>query len=94
MTVDVSSKSLISFALAAVADGTNAAGTNPLPTYAAACAGASKFSAIVNNWKPTGTATAITAGNCVIANGVNSEVTGATDANIGATSMAAGLAFD
>lgn len=60
MTVDVSSKSVISVTLGAVAT------VNSLPTYAAACAGASKFTATVRNWKGTAAATDITTGNCVI----------------------------
>lgn len=48
MTIDISSKSLIKFTLPAVANA-NIATTN-LPTYAALCAGASKFTATVNNW--------------------------------------------
>jgi len=62
MTVDVSSKSVISFVLDAVSN------VNSLPTYGAACAGASKFTATVRNWKGTAAATDITAGNCVITN--------------------------
>lgn len=91
MVVDVSnSRSFISFTLAAVAN------VGLLPTYAAKCAGASKFTATVNNWKGTAAATAITAGNCVIVNAgsLEAENTGSTDANIGAVSMTAGLAFD
>lgn len=63
MTVDISSKSVISFVL-----GTVATGTNSLPTYGAKCAAASKFTATVNNWKGTNSALAIATGNCVITN--------------------------
>jgi len=48
MTVIIASKSLIKWTLPAVAKA-NIATTN-LPTYAALCAGASKFTATVNNW--------------------------------------------
>lgn len=97
MVVDVSNaRSFISFTLAAIP---NVPATSVgLITYAAACDGASKFTATVNNWKPSGTATAITAGNCVILNAASLEATNTGliggDANNGATSMAAGLAFD
>lgn len=91
-TVDVTSKSVIKFELGAVA------AVNSLPTYAAACAGASKFTATVRNWKGTAAATDITAGNCVITLGTAAAtiVTGdsAEDANLGAISMTAALKFN
>jgi hypothetical protein len=91
-TVDVSSKSVISFELGAVAT------VNSLPTYAAACAGASKFTATVRNWKGTAAATDITAGNCVItlSTAAATVVTGNTgeDASLGAISMTAALKFN
>jgi hypothetical protein len=90
-TVDVSSKSVISFELGAVAT------VNSLPTYAAACAGASKFTATVRNWKGTAAATDITAGNCVITLAASAAiVTGDTgeDASLGAISMTAALKFN
>jgi len=63
MTVDASSdKSVIHFLLGSVAN------VNSLPTYGAACAGGSKFTATVRNWKGSAAATDITAGNCVIVN--------------------------
>jgi len=69
MVVDVASRSFISFTLGAVANPNNSLGNvGLLPSYAAACAGGSKFTATVNNWKPSGTATAFTTGNCVIVN--------------------------
>jgi len=91
MVVDVSSsRSFISFTLGAVAN------VGLLPTYAAKCAGGSKLTATVNNWKGTAAATAITAGNCLILNAASLEAdnAGSTDANNGATAMAAGLGFD
>jgi hypothetical protein len=90
-TVDVSGKSVISFELGAVAT------VNSLPTYAAACAGASKFTATVRNWKGTAAATDITAGNCVITLAASAAiVTGDTgeDASLGAISMTAALKFN
>jgi len=97
MTVDVSSKSVISFLLPAVA-GLIVNAKNTIPTYAAYCAGASKFTATVNNWKGTGTATKITAGNCVINNVATITLNvgnSAADATNGATAMAASsLTFD
>jgi len=91
MTVDVTSKSVISVTLGAVAT------VNSLPTYAAACAGASKFTATVRNWKGTAAATDITAGNCVItlaaSTDINTGVTG-NDASLGAISMTAALKFN
>lgn len=65
-----STKSYIKFVLPAVA-GLSATATTPAlaNTYAAACAGKSKFTATVNNWSGSGTATKIAAtGNCVITN--------------------------
>jgi len=44
MTVEVTAKSVISFTLDPIAN------VGLLPTYAAACAGSSKFTATVNNW--------------------------------------------
>lgn len=70
MVVYITGKSFISFALPAVA-GLSATTTTPAlaNTYAAACAGKSKFTATVNNWKGTAAATKIAAtGNCVIVN--------------------------
>lgn len=95
MTVDITSKSVVSFALAAVATGTNS-----LPTYGAACAAASKFTATVNNWKGSAAATKITAGNCVITTDTDTgKVLGDSDTSnqnefYGAKSMTAALAFD
>jgi len=92
MTVDISSKSVISFVL-----GTVTAGTNSLPTYGAKCAAASKFTATVNNWKGTNSALAIVNGVCVIGNSLDAAiVTGDTDedASLGAISMAGSLSFD
>jgi hypothetical protein len=57
---DESGTSLIKVTLGSVAT------VNNLVTYAPYCAGASEFKATVNNWKGSGAATAITAGNCVI----------------------------
>lgn len=55
MVVDVASRSFISFTLGAVTNPLNSLGAVGLiPSYAAACAGASKFTATVNNWKPSG----------------------------------------
>jgi len=97
MTVDVASRSFISFLLPAVATVTVNA-LNVIPTYAAYCAGASKFTATVNNWKGTASATKITAGACVINNVATAGLNvgnAAADATNGATAMAAStLAFD
>lgn len=70
--------------------------TNGLDTFAPACAGASKFTATVNNWKGSGAATAIAAGNCVITlsgSTLKTGVVGGVD-ELGAVSMSGGLAFD
>lgn len=45
-----STKSFISFKLPAVAASTGTTAVPSLTTYAAACAGKSKFTATVNNW--------------------------------------------
>lgn len=91
MTVDNTDDSVISFVLDAVAD------VNSLPTYGAACAGASKFTATVRNWKGTAAATDITAGNCVITLAASTSIVAGTtgeDASLGAISMTAALKFN
>lgn len=81
--------SVIEFTLGAVAE------VNSLPTYGPACAGGSQFTATVNNWKPTGTATAFTDGLCVITLAGSSDVAGDTAAGLGALSMDTNaLSFD
>lgn len=94
-----STKSFISFKLPAVAASTGTTAVPSLTTYAAACAGKSKFTATVNNWQGSGTATLFTTGNCVIVNAaaLEAEVTGLTaaDANLGALSkIPAALSFN
>lgn len=76
-----------------------AAPTDPLtslPTYGAICAGGSKFTATVNNWKPTATATAFTDGKCVITLAGSADITGlSSSVTIGAISMStSSLSFD